>query len=345
MRPRILFAALLALAIALMLIWGFRPKQLAEKAPASQATALVGDREKPPPAPPDWPQRSPNANIHSQSPVGGDSPLTDLSNAVQRWSEQVHRPIEFYGKVVDENDKPVEGAGIAFSWTYYHPEGSFATNTLSNGNGRFALKGVVGADLSVYVGKLGYYPVRSRNQDNFSYISLPGDQPFSPNPNDPIVFHLRKRGPGTDLITSQNGVSPKLEVLAPRDGKAVHVDLMERKVSPDGQLEIAQTKPEYLQAKVATEWSFRMAIPDGGFVEDSDEFPFEAPESGYAPAVEFQFTAGQTNWTTSLKKTYYIAFGQPRCYGLLTVETAIGWGGARLQYVANPDGSRYLEPK
>ena len=51
--------------------------------------------------------------------------------------------------------------------------------------------------------------------------------------------------------------------------------------------------------------------PDGGLVEESDEFPFEAPESGYQPVMQFDFQQGQTNWATMLKKDFYIKLGNP----------------------------------
>ncbi|HOX55448.1 MAG TPA: carboxypeptidase-like regulatory domain-containing protein [Candidatus Paceibacterota bacterium] len=247
--------------------------------------------------------------------------------------------------VLDESGQPVQGATVDFLWTHVHPEADFKTNTFSDARGLFSLVGVNGAGLDVYVRKPGYYAVRSLDRNNFNYLKLAGDQPFAPDPSNPVVFHLRKKGPGTALITSQNGMLPELEVTVPRNGVPVLVNLLSRKTGSEGQLQITQTKPQYLEAKNATAWSFQLQIPSGGLVEQNDEFPFDAPETGYQPVVAFQFNKGQTNWARTLKKSYYIAFGQPPQYGWLTVETAIGWGGARLRYAINPDGSRYLEPK
>jgi hypothetical protein len=87
-----------------------------------------------------------------------------------------------------------------------------------------------------------------------------------------------------------------------------------------------------------------MQASDGGFVEENDEFPFEAPESGYQPTVQFDFQKGQPGWTWDLQKDYYIKFGNPPRYGYLHLETSIG-SGIRLTYAINPDGSRNLEPK
>jgi hypothetical protein len=53
----------------------------------------------------------------------------------------------------------------------------------------------------------------------------------------------------------------------------------------DGPLEVSQIKPEPKLWKQAAEWSARMTIADGGFVKYHDEFPFEAPETGYQSTV------------------------------------------------------------
>lgn len=269
----------------------------------------------------------------------------ELSKGFQEWLQSVQPPIEFYGKVVDERDQPVPGASVDFLWTHVHPEADFKTNIVSDARGLFSLAGVSGAALDVHVQKPGYYAVKSLDRNNFNYVRLPGDHPFAPDPTNPVPFHLRKKGPGTALITSHYGMSPDLEVTVPRNGVPVLVDLLSRKVGSGGHLQITQTKPEYLEAKSATAWSFQMHIPSGGFVEQNDEFPFEAPATGYEAVVAFRFSKSETNWARGLTKSYYISFGQPPRYGWLTVETGIGWGGARLQYAINPDGSRYLEPK
>jgi hypothetical protein len=60
--------------------------------------------------------------------------------------------------------------------------------------------------------------------------------------------------------------------------------------------------------------------------------------------VEFKFQKGDANWTERLDKTFYIAFGNPRKYGRIHVETTMTTGTI-LEYAVNPDGSRNLESK
>jgi hypothetical protein len=179
-----------------------------------------------------------------------------------------------------------------------------------------------------------------RNQSEFDY-----SEGFVGDITNPVFFYLRKRGNGTDLITSQYGVFRTLDFSAStRDGSPVRVDFFNRKVGPVGQMEVSQNKPTYEAWRTATNWSYKLAIPDGGFVETNDEFPFEAPPSGYQPVMEFKFRKGETNWTDRIDKVFYIAFGNPRRYGRVRVETTMTTGTI-LEYAINPDGSRYLEPK
>jgi hypothetical protein len=256
------------------------------------------------------------------------------------------RPISFYGRVLDDSGQPVPGADVHFEWNSLDSSGEMVreeARTTSDADGRFSLLGKTGKRLFVDVLKEGYYG-EPTNRVAFEY-AVPYEGLFLPQRDRPVTFGLRKKGPGAELITSQRGVRPDLGVRAPRDGTPVRVDLLSRKVGEAGQLEISQAKPEYEHWRQATEWTFRMAIPDGGFVEYHGEFPFQAPEAGYQPTVEFRFSSRETNWAATLQKQYYIAFGQPRLYGRLLVETTIEMQGARLTYAVNPDGSRCLEPK
>ena len=345
MRPRVLLTVLVLFCLTLFMVWLMRPRL---SVPPANDSAPSGGR----------PALTPGAHDEAGADATGTGPgvkeapsegvsstSAEAPSGFQQWLQSVQPRIEFYGKVVDEKDQPVPGAAVDFLWTHVHPEVDFKTNIFSDSQGLFSLAGVSGAGLDVHVHKPGYYSVKSLDHNNFNYVRLPGDHPFTPDPTNPVIFHLRKKGTGAALITSQYGVSPQLEVTVPRNSVPVLVDLLSRKMGSGGQLEITQAKPQYLDAKNATAWSFQMQIPSGGFVAQNDEFPFEAPATGYQPVVTFQFSKGATNWARAFKKSFYITFGQPPRYGWLTVETAIGWGGARLQYAINPDGSRYLEPE
>jgi hypothetical protein len=274
--------------------------------------------------------------------------MARLSNSMAevkaRFEEDWKKPIAFYGKVVEQDEQPVEGANVSFVWNDLSPTGTSKTQTTSGAGGLFSLVGMTGRGLSVQVSKPGYYLQKRGGQFDFEYAREYEPSYYRPDPNNPVIFRLRRKGAGTELITSKYGVLPELEFSTPRDGSPVWVDFFGRRVGNRGQMELSAVKPPREDGAQVTGWSFRMTIADGGFIEHNDEFPFEAPEAGYEPTIAFQFEVGASDWTDLIRKQYYVAFGQPRRYGRIQIETRMFWG-VRLEYAINPDGSRYLEPK
>jgi hypothetical protein len=259
-----------------------------------------------------------------------------LAPQLNQNSKLFHKqePFAFYGKVVDENTQAVADANVHFILnTTSSSNGIFDTNTSSAGDGSFSLTGITGSQTSVDVWKTGYYVAKSLNQINFDPTGNGSSK------DNPVLFHLRKKGASTDLISSS------FNVQMPRDGTPINVDLLNKNFGTSGQMQMSQVKPSYATWKQATAWSFHMVILDGGFIEENDEFPFEAPEGGYQSTIDFNFNAGQPDWKTRFTKSYYIVFGNPPHYGNLTVQTDIMWGGVRISYAVNPDGTQNLEPK
>ncbi len=264
----------------------------------------------------------------------------ERSNEIrQRILADWQQPIEFYGKVVDENSNPVAGAKIQFHWaSMLEDDASSNSATESDSEGLFSLHGKQGGSLTVWVSKKGYLSLQG-GQKGFSYAV--DSEKHSPDPQTPVMFFLRKKGEGVELITSDHGVRPNLVLRVPTNGIPIRVDFFQKQISPSGQLEISQHKPPW---RDATEWSFRIAIPDGGLIENNDEFQFEAPEAGYQSVVELHFKKSETNWITHFAKNYYIAFGKARTYGWVNVETELSQQSVFLKYAINPNGSRNLEP-
>jgi len=250
-------------------------------------------------------------------------------------------PINFWGYIMDESNNPIAKADVHFVWTDVSEKGTSDVDKQSDENGLFSLVEKRGKRLSVSVWKDGYYATKSARQ-SFEYAQP--DIRFVPDQNNPVVFHLRKKGVGVDLITSLAGMSGDFPVHVPRDGTPIQIDLMQRQQGGSGQLQLSEIKPAETNWLQATQWSFKIGIPDGGLITQNDEFPFEAPENGYQSVIPFEFQKGE-NWMSDLKTNFYIKFGNPPRYGWLQIETGVSYGGATLTYIINPSGSRSLEPK
>jgi hypothetical protein len=261
-------------------------------------------------------------------------------HSVEDWLEQEYgHPISFYGKVVDENEIPIAGASVEFERANAKGEG-LRVSSVSDSIGLFSVTGIKGKNLGVNVSKDGYYG----RQDRFEYAD-PGRGLFKPDPSHPVIFHLRKKGPGAKLITSKSALRPDLGIKAPTNGTPIFIDLYNRKAGAVGELQIESWKEQKDFSTGQNNWGLRLTIPGGGLFEESDEFPFEAPETGYQSVIEWHFNSGQNDWREVLKKSFDIKFGNPPRYGKITVETGSFSQAIFLEYAFNPDGSRYLEPK
>jgi hypothetical protein len=257
----------------------------------------------------------------------------------QRILAEWQRPIDFYGKVIDENSNTVAGATIGFQWVETpSQEGTRTTNTSSDTQGLFFLHDKHGPSLDVWVSKDGYYSSHN-GQWGFSYSH--NNEKYVADPANPVIFLLHKKGQGANLITSVNGMRPSVWVRVPKDNSIVAVDLLKKQVSATGQLEISQNKPPLQGAR---NWSFRLSIPTGGLLENQDEFQFEAPTANYQTTLDYEFSKDETNWTAQVTKQFYIVFGQPRKYGWLRIESNLAQETVSLTYAINPTGSKNLEP-
>jgi hypothetical protein len=347
MKNRRVFAGILIIILlALFTNWAFRHRP-SRPLPPGQGEAAT--RQNPiEPGPPAHDSSSERATV---SAATAQMPDTNGMNAhqaeMERRSIEVFKtPIDFYGKVVDENSDPLAGADIRFSWNRLSISNTLETGqtaAASDENGLFSLEGQNGEGLDVRVTKSGYYNVRS-NAMSFQFSQFSGMHVYVPDRISPVIFVLRKKGNGASLVTSKLGMSDDFAVPVPRDGIPMKVDLLNRKTG-EGPLEIAQTKPEPKLMNAAKEWSFKMTIPGGGFIEyQNQDFPFEAPDVGYQSTMQFNFQRGEADWTEAISKDFFIRFADPPIYGRMHVETSIG-GGVRLTYAINPDGSRNLESR
>ncbi len=256
---------------------------------------------------------------------------------------QGRAPISFFGRVVDQDDQPLAGALIEFSWTDLSAKGTSQATTSSGGAGLFELLGRTGKYLSVKVQKDGYYPYR-----DFSWNSYEFGSPFSrhfPDKNAPVLFRLKKQGTLEPLVTWSAGLRPT------PDGKKLDFQFL-----PDGQV-VAEGGDIQVSCAVEPEdenrrygWAVKVSIPGGGFLKTDEEFQFLAPPDGYVETLEWSMKADDPEWKAGTKtEDYYIRFGNPVRYG----RVRIGFYANRvkfykfsnfgLSYWINPSGSRVLE--
>jgi len=245
-------------------------------------------------------------------------------------------PIEFYGKVVDENEQPIEGAVAEIIGTDLSKTGNFKFTLKSDANGLISFDGIKGKGFDMLLSKEGYYTCRD-NSRAFEYAAFWEGAYHVPDPNQPVIFRLRKKGEAEPLIKRY------LKIPLPRDGSVVRLDLMEGKTSEHGQLELQAWCSEK-NAQGRFDWRLVLRMLDGGVKETNEEFAFLAPEDSYLESYELEMpTSLGENWKASVEQQVYVVFGTPPRYARLNFRmTGIGSNFYMDQWL-NPTGSRNLE--
>jgi hypothetical protein len=193
--------------------------------------------------------------------IPGSVNMEELRPEVRRRDRQDSKwewkiPITFYGKVVDENGQPIATADVAFQWTNLSAKGTQGRQAQSDAQGLFSIDNVTGKRLVVRVSKLGYYASDSRNRFSFEYAN-PFEEIFHrPNPNNPVLFYLRKQRPAAHVA------SKSVEMVLSGDGTPLKLDLLSGKISPSGQVEVQAWKPwPPRPMEPPYEWKIVLTIP------------------------------------------------------------------------------------
>ena len=221
--------------------------------------------------------------------IGFRMPTVQESNAAyQKILGVWQTPIEFYGKVVDESSNPVPRATIEFTWMELPTDdGSKYTNTESSAEGLFSLQNQRGPSLQVLVSKEGYYPRRGGAKYG------PAETPeFSANPQNPVIFRLRKKGQPEPLLKLKRNYNIS------RDGTALAINLENGQTTKgeNGNLVVqCWTEDKGKRRGEKYDWRCVVKLPDGGAIATAEEFPFLAPEVGYKPSIEINMPAASTN--------------------------------------------------
>jgi hypothetical protein len=114
-------------------------------------------------------------------------------------------PINFWGRVVDESNEPIANANVHFEWNDISKKGTSDASTKSDSNGFFSLTERRGKRLYVDVGKEGYYSGGDARNATFEYAQP--EMRFVPDQNNPVVFHLRKKGETEPMVHREKEVT------------------------------------------------------------------------------------------------------------------------------------------
>jgi hypothetical protein len=342
MKKRIWIPLVVVLAVCLLLL--FRTKQPQPSATPQPSEALTNQPSNPEPA-----------KAAENRPVSNTARTTVVPPVVVATATHVpssngeaaailaawQAPIEFYGKVVDENSNAIAGVNIHFNWSELPAEnGERTADAQSDSEGLFTLNGKRGASLTVSFSKQGYYS-SGRGEQTFSY-ALP--KAISPDPLNPVIFKLRKKGNGESLIKTDFPPGTQIAQLH-HDGTPVELDLLKGAQVPagSGQLKLEFWRDLSNGNANIFDWKLQLSVLGGGLIGTDEEFAFQAPESGYQSPIVIDMPATNQNWQGEVRSKYYIQLPDGK-YGRIDFYLLSDNGVFTVQSVINPTGSRNLEP-
>jgi hypothetical protein len=343
MRARVLIFCGVVLAVCLWILLRHAPEQKKTESVEVQTPVTnqpVVNQSAPPKvaAVQKKPPQKPPPNFTGNAVQRGSAESVNEMN--QRALAQWQAPINFYGKVVDESNNPVSGANIHFRWSEKPAEDGMRTaDTESDAEGLFSLQGEHGRSLTVWFGKDGYYASQG-GQRTFLYAL--GQDIISPDPYNPVIFQLRKKGHGVASL-----IMLKQNYRVARDGTPLAINLVSGASATSESSDFVVrcwTQDAGKRPGEKYDWRCVVSVPGGGAVTNDDEFAFTAPETGYAPTLEIAMPADRPDWTSDVDLKFYYRLADGR-YGRMTFSMiAGGQHFCMIDSVLNPTGSRDLEP-
>ena len=289
----------------------------------------------------------------AQEPVatGPVSDRSDLSAA--QALEALHRdpqwkwkrPITFWGLVLDEQGRPVPGARVEMTWTDLSPDGHSSATMISDGTGRVRLEGKEGAVLAVRANHGAFYSTKEAHR--ILNYAEPWDPQFHrPDPDQPVVLRLRRKGLCEPLVHRENLRFPIVSATG-----EVRIDLVgQREVSSGGDLWITvhHGSESVVGGRRRFDWDMVISPVDGGMVAHSEEFPFVAPETGYLPEVRYSHSAEDPGWQDGFEGRFFLRTRNGKVHARIELRISPFPRGAPptvtlLDYHLNLGGSRNLE--
>jgi len=320
------------------------------------AVGLYLSRDLTPPTSPDF--TTINSNIH------GDSQLllleqTNVAVLAEAKSNNVRLPIDpdtffnsqnvsirFWGKVVDQDEKPLGGAKIRLrvrQWRLVNvgkTRGDFKTFARTSGlDGRFHLDGEKGDVLTVESILKEGYELSPKAQKSFGYNISTN---ITPDPERPVVFRMWHVQPAEPLVVGQ-----KFARIVP-DGRAYSINLSANTIThgetKSADLLLRLKRPVNVSRGDRFDWSLRIEAMQASLIQTNAEFMYVAPASGYTSNYLFEARSDTQEWARRIKRSFFLkteggnfARMDVDAFGFYDGEAAV-----EISFALNPSGSTNL---
>lgn len=278
------------------------------------------------------------ANLHQETLVRAEQAKSNSEQEIAMWQA----PIQYFGKVVDENSQPITGVQVSYNASAMdtvRKEIQYTGLVSTDERGMFKIDGVNGVNLMLELSHPSYYAYPD-NSTGFDKRSLPKKGFFSDCEERAESFRMHSKGHPVLLSHRRGGVD------VPVNGGSAMVEFLgqqDKDVVGTLQIEASGNTPKNWSPK-PYDWSVRLTVPNGGLVESTNQFDFNAPDSGYQRSIEIDMGQDQQGWSDTVDKSYFLKFQNvfARMKIHMRAKTPLY---VSLEYFVNTDGTTNLEPQ
>ncbi|MGA2787583.1 MAG: hypothetical protein ABSF60_08650 [Verrucomicrobiota bacterium] len=275
---------------------------------------------------------------------------------LQQFVEKHNAAVQFFGKVVDQDNNALAGANIKISINHlimppapFMPEvGSkyIDLEKTSDAEGRFEIHGETGKGIGIgTIVKDGY----ELEPNRYGYGPIAGSY------DNPVIFKMWRTNIHEQLITGDKS----FEIMP--DGQPYFINLTDGTISEheSGNLKVWIRYTNQVVQGQLYDWSAGIEVINGGLLEVPQtainsgflgEPPFamySAPQDGYIPSFsqKSQIKGGQSGEIGN--RYFYLLLNNGKEYGKMSINLFAPYGDLhpgliRLSYAINPSGSRIL---
>lgn len=264
--------------------------------------------------------------------------------SIRKYMESQNVPVEFYGKVVDQDGNPLSDVNIQVQvrhWVVIAPvafgaEGrSVPIKGVSDASGQFELQGATGDGFDI------------ESIQKHGYEAEPGKRTYGATGGsleNPVIFKMWSTNIHEKLI----GGGKSFDIVP--DGRPYFINLTDDTISESGEGDL-KVWIQYTNQPVRGQlydWSAEIDVINGGLLEEPlGSAMYEAPTDGYVPAFQLkgQIKGGQRGDIG--ERQFYLQLKNGQEYGQMSIGLYAPFndqtpGLIRLSYVINPSGSRIL---
>lgn len=277
----------------------------------------------------------------------------ERAKAINAIIESGNVPINFWGKVVDQEGNPVSGVAIRYSYSTEHgnllgvawsASKVHKGSTASNETGVFSIQRLRGSVLSIESLQKEGYSYNPRRANTYDYYGSNAAGKFKPESNNPVLFVMTNKATAEPLVSFGGDFGKTMRL--PGDGAPVRWSVWKGQIDPNGELQVTFTREPAVLARVGqpATWSAKVEIVGGGIIEASpDELLYRAPEEGYVSVLDYPKSEQKRGVG---HRDFYIKTADEK-FGRIQLELYPGDDGPTARCLIksslNPNGSRNLE--